>query len=70
MAAMSTEKGMEGHIARASKEEQEILRPLVRNVIEAVHTGGNKTVKSFGKVGRNASCPCGSGKKYKKCCGR
>jgi len=22
-----------------------------------------------GKVGRNVSCPCGSGKKYKKCCG-
>lgn len=22
------------------------------------------------KVGRNASCPCGSGKKYKQCCGR
>ena len=22
------------------------------------------------KVGRNALCPCGSGKKYKKCCGR
>ncbi|HYN07349.1 MAG TPA: SEC-C metal-binding domain-containing protein [Vicinamibacterales bacterium] len=22
------------------------------------------------KVGRNASCPSGSGKKYKKCCGR
>jgi preprotein translocase subunit SecA len=21
------------------------------------------------KVGRNAPCPCGSGKKYKKCCG-
>jgi len=21
------------------------------------------------KVGRNDSCPCGSGKKYKKCCG-
>jgi SWIM/SEC-C metal-binding protein len=21
------------------------------------------------RVGRNASCPCGSGKKYKKCCG-
>ncbi|MDP6668218.1 MAG: SEC-C metal-binding domain-containing protein [Dehalococcoidia bacterium] len=20
------------------------------------------------KVGRNAPCPCGSGKKYKKCC--
>jgi hypothetical protein len=22
------------------------------------------------KVGRNALCPCGSGKKYKRCCGR
>jgi len=22
------------------------------------------------KIGRNESCPCGSGRKYKKCCGR
>ena len=22
------------------------------------------------KIGRNAPCPCGSGKKYKKCCGQ
>jgi uncharacterized protein YchJ len=22
------------------------------------------------KIGRNVPCPCGSGKKYKKCCGR
>jgi preprotein translocase subunit SecA len=30
-----------------------------------------KPVKRSGeKVGRNAPCPCGSGKKYKKCCGR
>ena len=28
------------------------------------------TVRREGKkVGRNAPCPCGSGKKYKKCCG-
>jgi preprotein translocase subunit SecA len=26
--------------------------------------------RSGKKVGRNAPCPCGSGKKYKKCCGR
>jgi uncharacterized protein YecA (UPF0149 family) len=25
--------------------------------------------KSPEKVGRNDPCPCGSGKKYKKCCG-
>jgi preprotein translocase subunit SecA len=27
------------------------------------------TVRTGPKVGRNAPCPCGSGKKYKKCCG-
>ncbi|MBT9448175.1 MAG: preprotein translocase subunit SecA [Desulfobacterales bacterium] len=26
--------------------------------------------RKTGKVGRNQPCPCGSGKKYKKCCGR
>ena len=26
-------------------------------------------IKAFVKVGRNEPCPCGSGKKYKKCCG-
>jgi preprotein translocase subunit SecA len=26
--------------------------------------------RSAPKVGRNDPCPCGSGKKYKKCCGR
>ena len=26
--------------------------------------------RSEKKVGRNAPCPCGSGKKYKKCCGQ
>ncbi len=30
----------------------------------------NKTVRNNKKVGRNDPCPCGSGKKYKKCCGR
>ncbi len=28
------------------------------------------TVRREKKVGRNDACPCGSGKKYKKCCGR
>ena len=27
------------------------------------------TVKKEQKVGRNDPCPCGSGKKYKRCCG-
>jgi uncharacterized protein len=28
------------------------------------------TVRKPKKIGRNDPCPCGSGKKYKKCCGR
>ena len=30
----------------------------------------NKTVRKGKKIERNDPCPCGSGKKYKKCCGR
>ena len=30
----------------------------------------NEPVKSENRVGRNDMCPCGSGKKYKNCCGR
>ena len=29
-----------------------------------------RTTANIPKVGRNEPCPCGSGKKYKKCCGR
>lgn len=27
------------------------------------------TKKVGGKIGRNEPCPCGSGRKYKRCCG-
>lgn len=30
----------------------------------------SKTIVKENKVGRNDPCPCGSGKKYKKCCGK
>ena len=32
--------------------------------------GGKKPAKNEKKVGRNDPCPCGSGKKYKNCCGK
>jgi preprotein translocase subunit SecA len=39
-----------------------------RNTLDLVH----EKIKGEGgvKVGRNDPCPCGSGKKYKKCCGK
>ena len=30
----------------------------------------NQKITNKKKVGRNEPCPCGSGKKYKKCCGK
>lgn len=30
----------------------------------------NEPVRTEAKIGRNQPCPCGSGKKYKKCCGK
>jgi len=35
-----------------------------------VPPGGATFVRQAPKVGRNESCPCGSGKKYKQCCGK
>jgi uncharacterized protein len=36
---------------------------------KAHRTASVVTREPVGKVGRNEPCPCGSGKKYKKCCG-
>lgn len=32
--------------------------------------GSKPVVRESPKIGRNDPCPCGSGRKYKKCCGR
>ena len=41
---------------------------MVKEANEAVSKA--KPVKTGPKVGRNDPCPCGSGKKYKQCCGK
>ena len=42
------------------------LKPLPDNPF--VNNGDSETFVKENKVGRNDPCPCGSGKKYKKCC--
>ncbi len=37
---------------------------------EAFSTVNKGSIRGRNKIGRNEPCPCGSGKKYKKCCGR
>jgi preprotein translocase subunit SecA len=51
-----------------------IQRKKDRELAELQFSGGEassqpKTVSKAAKVGRNDPCPCGSGKKYKKCHG-
>ena len=57
-----------------------LLKAEIRQNLQAkevkgsTNSGSEKTVKStpkkVKKVGRNELCPCGSGKKYKMCCGK
>ncbi len=41
-----------------------------RRMFENFRTGQSTYRRSTPKVGRNDPCPCGSGKKYKQCCGK
>jgi yecA family protein len=52
---------------------QESIQPSVQMLHRGLSRPGNPDTTTFIrtsiKVGRNDPCPCGSGKKYKKCCG-
>ena len=64
---------------QTENKRQETVK-ITGAALEAIHSvdGGSKigtdvdrTIRNEGpKVGRNDPCPCGSGKKYKNCCGR
>ena len=68
------------HIRSAGNAERQETVKITGAALEAIHSvdGGAKigtdvdrTVRNEGpKVGRNDPCPCGSGKKYKNCCGK
>ena len=44
--------------------------PVIRVQKRELNTNQTKPAQSQKKVGRNDPCPCGSGKKYKDCCGK
>ncbi len=61
-------------ILAAAPAPESLEREQVANPIMASHGGDEgdkkKPVQKKEKVGRNDPCPCGSGLKYKKCCGK
>ncbi len=48
--------------------EEVLPAEKIKEVVKAFKK--SKTVVKGEKIGRNDPCPCGSGKKYKKCCGK
>ena len=62
-------------IATSMDEIEEAFQRRKRKELEQARMAGagdmqvQQVVRSGAKVGRNDPCPCGSGKKYKKCCG-
>ena len=53
----------------SSTERTQTIKVARSNATNIAPTQKPSPVKAAKKVGRNDPCPCGSGKKYKKCCG-
>ncbi|MBQ6529070.1 MAG: SEC-C domain-containing protein, partial [Clostridia bacterium] len=53
------------------QERRAVVTAQETNLEQAKNAGGPTGPRKVGKkVGRNDPCPCGSGKKYKNCCGK
>jgi preprotein translocase subunit SecA len=77
MVAEIRDKTVRALLTVVPKPQQEVVRVQVAKPLVEGFEGGPKqgakkvtlTPKRSAKVGRNDPCPCGSGKKYKNCCG-
>jgi preprotein translocase subunit SecA len=52
------------------RKPEKVERKRVADPTATANAGKQQPVVKKNKIGRNDPCPCGSGKKYKKCCGR
>ena len=59
-----------GERRQASTTSRQKASRMVGEANEAASKPRPEPVRVGPKVGRNAPCPCGSGKKYKQCCGK
>jgi len=55
---------------RRRKKEQELLASKIAGGGDTTGEEEKTVRRESEKIGRNSPCPCGSGQKYKKCCGR
>ena len=57
-------------VSREAPRREQVAQPMTASGGSSDGTLKKEPVKVGKKVGRNDPCPCGSGKKYKHCCGR
>ena len=57
-------------IERAPERKAVAHVTVTRGADTAAKEAPRNPVKAGKKIGRNDPCPCGSGKKYKNCCGK
>jgi preprotein translocase subunit SecA len=57
-------------MALAQRERERLQAQKMRRSDEPVDTARHPVTRDSDKVGRNDDCPCGSGRKFKRCCGR
>ena len=68
---MNIDKDITLFLLRAEVRQNTERKEAVKNKIANDGDEGSKRqAKKTEKVGRNDPCPCGSGKKYKNCCGK
>ena len=58
------------YLLKAEIRQNLEVKQVKGNTNEVKENTSGKTIKKAKKVGRNDPCPCGSGKKYKQCCGK
>jgi uncharacterized protein YchJ len=59
-----------GEKAALARLKSDYHHTLITDVIKDIEWWACFKPEKKVKIGRNEPCPCGSGKKYKKCCGR
>ena len=65
----NSEKKLDSNSTPENTEQEKKKNQNQPNLISSQVKQNNLDPKTFGKVGRNAQCPCGSGKKFKHCHG-
>ena len=70
MAAFGQNREIETELTKALKNSTNNEAEISDNIDGTESVNKNTQIRNEDKIGRNDKCPCGSGQKYKNCCGK